>query len=260
LGAQEVHIVYRREKADMPAIQEEIAAAEEEGIPFHFLVTPVLVLGDRSVTGVRLQRQRLGEYDSSGRRRPVGIPGAEFDMPCDLLVPAIGQITWVDDESLGMIRKPTFEVGKAFEINVPGVFAAGDAVTGPATVVQAVAHGNQVALAVDAWLTSSQLGGIHYHPSRHDIPQTFNIEDYANARRPISRILSPTERSEQGGFAEVELVLEETVAQAEARRCLRCDLEWLERVGEPVPLPTPERVPESRSILSGQVSYGQTDD
>ena len=238
LGAQEVHVVYRRTRDDMPAIDEEVEGAMEEGIQFHFLATPVLVLGDQHVTGVRLQRQRLGEYDSSGRRRPVPIPGTEFDMPCDLLVPAIGQITWVDDESLGMIRKPTFDVGKAFEINVPGVFAAGDAVTGPATVVQAVAHGNQVALAVDAWLTTGQLGDVYYHPIRHDIPQLFNIEDYVNARRPVPTRLSTGERFEQPGFAEVELGLNETQVQAEARRCLRCDLEWLERIGEPVPSPT----------------------
>ena len=77
-------------------------------------------------------------------------------MPCDLLIPAIGQITWVDDESLGMHRRATFDVGKAFELNVPGVFAAGDAVGGPGTVVQSVGHGNLVAQAVDAWLTTGR--------------------------------------------------------------------------------------------------------
>ncbi len=71
----------------------------------HLLANPVLILGDRAVTGVRLQRQMLGDFDSSGRRRPVPIKGSEFDMPCDLLVPAIGQITWVDDESVGHASK-----------------------------------------------------------------------------------------------------------------------------------------------------------
>ena len=150
LGAGEVHVVYRRERDDMPATHEEIEGAEEEGVQFHFLVNPIAVLGDEHVTGVRLQRQRLGDYDSSGRRKPVPVPGTEFDMPCDLLIPAIGQITWVEDESLGIHRKATFDVGKAFELNVPGVFAAGDAVSGPGTVVQSVGHGNLVAQAVDA--------------------------------------------------------------------------------------------------------------
>jgi NADH-quinone oxidoreductase subunit F len=234
LGAQRVDVVYRRTREDMPAIPEEVEGAIEEGIPFHFLVTPVLVLGDQHVTGVRLQRQRLDDYDNSGRRRPVPIPGTEFDMPCNLLVPAIGQITWVDDESLGMIRKPSFDVGRAFEIHVPGVFAAGDAVLGPASVVDAVAHGNQVALAVDAWLMTGKLGGVAYHPIRHDVPQCFNVDDYVAARRAVPKILSPEARLKQPGFAEVELGFDEALAQAEARRCLRCDLEWLEHTGKQV--------------------------
>ncbi len=235
LGAKEVHVVYRRARDDMPATPEEVEGAMEEGVQFHFLTNPVLVLGDRRVTGVRLQRQRLGEYDSSGRRRPVPMPGTEFDMPCDLLVPAIGQITWVTDESLGMLRAATFEVGKAFELSIPGVFAAGDAVGGPATVVQAVAHGNQVALTVDHYLTTGELGGVYYHPQRHDVAQLYNVEDYANAHRPVPRMLTPEERFRRKGFAEVEMELDEHTIQEECKRCLRCDLEWLERIGEPLP-------------------------
>jgi NADH-quinone oxidoreductase subunit F len=235
LNAAEVHIVYRREEKDMPATREEVDGAMEEGVQFHFLVTPVAVLGDESVSGVRLQRQTLGDFDRSGRRSPVPIPGSEFNMGCDVLVPAIGQVTWVDDASLAMHRKSTFDVGKAFETNVPGVFAAGDAVSGPATVVQGVAHGNQVALAVDAWLTTGQLGDVYYHPKRHDISQLFNVEDYANARRPAPPMLSAEERRTRGGFEEVEGVYDERTVQEECKRCLRCDLEWLERIGEPMP-------------------------
>jgi NADH-quinone oxidoreductase subunit F len=235
VGAKEVTIVYRRTEHEMPAIKEEVKEAAEEGIQFHFLVTPVAILGNSSVTGVRLQRQTLGDFDKSGRRRPVPIPGSEFDMPCDILVPAIGQITWVDDESLTMHRRATFDVGKAFELEVPGVFAAGDAVSGPATVVQSVAHGNQVALTVDHWLQSGELGGVYYHPIRHDIPQLFNPEEYADARRPAPRILSPEERLTRHDFSEVEEVYDAQTMQEECKRCLRCDLEWLERIGEPMP-------------------------
>jgi NADH-quinone oxidoreductase subunit F len=236
LGAEEVDIVYRRTEHEMPAIREEVEGAKEEGIRFHFLVTPVAVLGDETVAGVRLQRQSLGDFDRSGRRRPVPIPGSEFDRPCDILVPAIGQVTWVDDESLGTHRKATFEVGKAFELDdVPGVFAAGDAVTGPATVVQAVAHGNQVALTVDAWLTTGKMGGVYYRPKRHDIPQLFNLDDYANARRPAPRMLSPEERLGRHEFSEIEAEYDARTIEEECKRCLRCDLEWLERIGEPMP-------------------------
>jgi NADPH-dependent glutamate synthase beta subunit-like oxidoreductase len=75
LGASEVHVLYRRERADMPATRGEIAAAEDEGVQFHFLVNPTMILGDDYVTGLRLQRQRLGDFDTSGRRKPVPIRG-----------------------------------------------------------------------------------------------------------------------------------------------------------------------------------------
>jgi NADH-quinone oxidoreductase subunit F len=233
LGAKEVHVVYRREKKDMPAIKEEITAAEEEGVQFHFLVTPVAALGDGALVGVRLQRQSLGDYDSSGRRRPVSIPGSEFDMACDVLVPAIGQVTSVDDESLAMHGKTAFKVGKSFETEIPGVFAAGDAVGGPATVVQAIAHGNQVAAAVDVWLTSGQLGGVMYQPKRHDIPQLFSFEEYAEVHRSTPQVLSPEERLARRDFSEVEMTFDEWTVREECKRCQRCDLEWLALTHKP---------------------------
>ncbi|MBN2241729.1 MAG: FAD-dependent oxidoreductase [Acidobacteria bacterium] len=235
LGAKEVSIVYRRSREQVPAQDEEFTATEQEGVRIHLLSNPVLVMGDASVTGVRLQRQELGDFDSSGRRRPVPVPGSEYDMPCDLLVPAIGQITWVEDESVGMSRKGSFQVGEAFNIDIPGVFAAGDAVTGPATVVQSVAHGNEVAITVDSWLKTGKLGGVYYRPGRHDIPQLFNIDDYAAASRPGIRMLTPEERIKRQDFSEVEEVLDEKTVQEECKRCLRCDMEWLERIGEPLP-------------------------
>jgi NADPH-dependent glutamate synthase beta subunit-like oxidoreductase len=236
LGAQEVHVVYRRERGDMPATLEEVEGAEEEGVQFHFLVTPVAILGDQAVAGVRLQRQQLGDYDSSGRRRPLPVVGTDFDMACDLLVPAIGQITWVEDESLGIHRKATFDVGKAFDLHVPGVFAAGDAVAGPGTVVESVGHGNLVAQAVDNWITSGRLSEVFVKPLRHDIPQLFDLDEYADAGRPTPTVLTPEERREVGGrFEEVEMIMDEHAVQEEAKRCLRCDLEWLERIGEPLP-------------------------
>ena len=235
LGAKEVHIVYRRDREQVPAQDAEFRATEEEGVIMNLLANPVLIHGDRAVTGIRLQRQMLGDFDSSGRRRPVPIKGSEFDMPCDLLVPAIGQITWVDDESVGMHRKDSFAVGKAFEIDLPGVFAAGDAVSGPATVVQGVAHGNHVAVAVDTWLTLGKLDGVYCRPVGHDIPQLFNLDDYANAHRPHEEELSPEERIGRQDLCEVEKCLGEKTIQEECKRCLRCDLEWLERIGQPMP-------------------------
>jgi NADH-quinone oxidoreductase subunit F len=237
LGAVEVHVVYRREERDMPARREEIEAAKEEGIQFHFLANPMAVLGHSTVTGIRLQRQTLGEFDSSGRRRPKLIAGSEFDIACDLIVPAIGQVTdfdWMQDNHIETNRVSTFKVGQAFETTLPGVFAAGDAVTGPSTVIEAVAQGNQVALAVDTWLATGKLDKVIYKPKRHDIAQHFNMEEYADARRPHPREL-PYEWRSASGFTEIEIGFDELMAQEEARRCLRCDLEWLERIGQPIP-------------------------
>lgn len=239
LGAAEVHVVYRREERDMPAHREEIEAAKEEGVQFHFLTNPMAVLGMATVTGIRLQRQALGEFDSSGRRRPKLIARSEFDLACDIIIPAIGQVTdfdWMQDNSIETNRASTFKVGSALETTVPGVFAAGDAVLGPASVIHAVAQGHTVALAVDAWVKGGKLERIVYKPKRHDIPWLVNPADYAQARRPVPRALPPDWRS-WSGFTEIEMGFDENMAREEAKRCLRCDLEWLERIGEPLPQP-----------------------
>ena len=241
LGAAEVHLAYRREERDMPAHKEEIEAAKEEGIQFHFLVSPTAGVGQSTVTGIQLQRQTPGEFDNSGRRRPRPIPNSEFDLPCDIVVQAIGQFTdfeWVQDNSIETDRLRTLKVGHALETTCPGVFAAGDCVSGPASVVEAVAQGNKSAIAVDTWLTSGKLGRIVYQPKRHDIAQCVDMEEYAHACRATPAVLPPEWRS--GEFVEVEIGFGEETAQEEAKRCLRCDLEWLEYVGEPIPQPLAE--------------------
>ena len=242
LGAAEVHVLYRREEKDMPALREEIEGTKEEGVQFHFLATPVAVLGDGTVSGVRVQRQRLGKFDASGRRRPEPIPGSEFDLACDFLIPAIGQSTdceCVEGEGIDTTGT-ALKAGEALDTNLPGVFAAGDAVKGPATIIEAVGQGNDVAWAVDTWLRTGKLERIPYRPSRYDVAQCFDIEEYADARRPLPRVIPPDERCPwEGSFVEVELGFDEETAQEEARRCLRCDVEWLQRVGEPIPEPSP---------------------
>jgi formate dehydrogenase beta subunit len=237
LGASEVHVLFRSEREDMTAMPEEIDAAEEDGVQFHFLVSRVEVLGEQAVTGVEALRQRLGEIDDSGRRRPEPIPGTEFKIPCEVVVPAIGELaTWVEDESLGLHQRAAFQVGKAAEINVPGVFAAGDAVTGPSTVVRAVAQGNLVAQSVDTWLTTGGLGDTYVRPKRHDIVQLFDLDAYAAAHRPAPLKLTPEQRRARGErLDERESLWDERTIQEECKRCLRCDLEWLERIGEPMP-------------------------
>ena len=248
LGASEVHVVYRRVEEDMPAHKEEIEGAKEEGVVFHFLVNPVGVLGNDRVVGIRIQRQKQAEFDNSGRRVVRPIPGSDFDLGCDVIIPAIGQTTdfdWLKDDAIETDRLSTIKVGNAMETSRVGIFAAGDAVSGPLTVIHAVAQGNKAALAVDQWLRTGKMERVMYEPKRHDYPQVVNIEDYAQARRPTPIMLSSPLRKQAllrtaeqragNGFEEVETGLDEKMAQAEASRCLRCDLEWMERVGLPIP-------------------------
>ena len=252
LGASEVHLIYRRQREDMPAHEEEIAAAEHEGTHFHFLANPLRVLGDGQVAGLVLQQQSLGDFDNSGRRRPMPVDGGEYTLDVDVVIPAIGQstdISWLATGGNGahppieMTRSSTFVVKDAFNTTRPGVFAAGDAVSGPATVIQAVAHGNQVAVAVDKWLKAGASAADwaaqpkpRYETPRPDIVQLYNLDDYANASRPHVPELPVEER--RGNFREVELGYDEHTAREEAKRCLRCDLEWLDVMKIPRPLVT----------------------
>ncbi len=242
LGAKQVHVVYRREREDMPAHAEEIEAAMAEGIQFHFLANPSKVLGNGRVTGVVIQRQKLADFDSSGRRRPTPKDGDEFTLDVDVLIPAIGQTTdlsWMSSDPQGAssgietTKASTFAVKDAFNTTRPGVFAAGDAVSGPATVIQAVAQGNLAAVAVDRWLKTGELTKPRYETPRPDIVQLYNLDDYANARRPVMPEIGVAERA--GNFREVEPGYDERTAREEAKRCLRCDLEWLDLIKIPRP-------------------------
>jgi NADH-quinone oxidoreductase subunit F len=238
LGASEVHVIYRRRWEDMPAYPEEIEAAEEEGTIFHFLTNPTRILGEISVTGVECLNHTLGEFDRSGRRRPLPVPGSEFVIELDVLIPAIGQVPdqgWASGEAaLELQRDGTFAVSDALCTTRPGVFAAGDVVLGPASVVQAVAQGNAVARAVDRYLATGEMEKVVTLPSYEAgeyavVEQPFNLDDYAEARRPQMPMLPVEER--QGHFHEVELGMDEHTVQEECKRCLRCDLEWLEEMG-----------------------------
>ena len=168
--------------------------AEEEGLQLHFLVNPTRVIGNGRVTGLELVRQELGDFDASARRRPIPIEGSEFVLPVDIVIAAIGQSTDVrcaEDCGVAFNRNTTVQVGRDFAATKPGVFAAGDAVLGPATVVEAVAQGNEVALAVDAYLQNgtpiSKEGWLDYT----DVPLTWVMEDYAEAVRAEVPVRTP---------------------------------------------------------------------
>ena len=226
LGASEVNLVYRRTRADMPAQDLEVEEAEEEGIRFQFLTTPTAVLGDTKVMGLELQPQELGEFDRSGRRRPMPIEGAGYLVDVDIVIPAIGQmpdLSCLNGDIPEVARNHTFKVGRKLETSRPGVFAAGDAVLGPATVIEAVAQGNKVALAVDEYLRDGHPQSKEEWLAYRTIELKYNMEDYAEAKRPAMPVQAPRERIKN--FGQIELSYSETVACEEAKRCLRCDIE-----------------------------------
>ena len=161
LGAEEVRVAYRRTEAEMPARDEEIEHAKEEGIVFDFLVSPVELLGNDEgwLTGVRFQRMELGEPDDSGRRRPVPIEGDIFDLQADVVIVAIGNspnpLLPATESRLEQTRWGTLAVDETTgRTTMPGVFAGGDIVTGGATVILAMGAGRVAAASINEYLES----------------------------------------------------------------------------------------------------------
>lgn len=158
LGAERAIILYRRSEAEMPARIEEIKHAKEEGIEFILLAAPLEILGDEQgwVTGLRCQKMELGEPDASGRRRPVPIPGTEFELEVDVVVNAIGTranpLLTASAPNLQLSRKGNIETDNNGATNLAGVFAGGDIVRGGATVILAMGDGKNAAAAIDAYL------------------------------------------------------------------------------------------------------------
>ena len=222
LGAQ-VDILYRRSRLEMPAASYEVDAAEDEGVSLTFLVAPVRVLGENGhVTGVECIRMQLGEPDSSGRRRPVPIPESEFTIEVDTLIAAIGQN--VDTEGFGVERTRWGSVkvdSLTLETSSPGVFAGGDAVLGPASVVEAVGSGIQAAESIHRYLRGLDMrdGRRVSWPKPEDI-RVQPLSEVRYARRVQNPELPVAERVKN--FSEVELGLTVDQAIAEAQRCLNC--------------------------------------
>ncbi|HEY0868089.1 MAG TPA: FAD-dependent oxidoreductase [Fimbriimonas sp.] len=168
LGVEEVTLIYRRSEEQMPAFRHEVEAARAEGVRFHFLTAPLRFLGETSVTGIECLRMELGEPDSSGRPRPVAVPGSEFVVDVDTVVKAIGQRPRTELlETLGVECKwGNVVVGPDMATSVAGVFAGGDCINGGSTVVEAVAHGKAAAESIHAYLSGETKAPVEKRPVR----------------------------------------------------------------------------------------------
>ena len=222
LGAKTVTVVYRRSRAEMPANPWEIEEAEEEGVEFQYLAAPVSVKSDgKKAVALVCNRMRLGEPDKSGRRRPEPIPGSEFEVPADVIIPAIGQTMDIDFLK-GIVEANKNGTIKAdpltLETSAAGVFAGGDVVRGPASIVQAVGHGHAAAISIDRFLSKKDL-----REGRGETPAVAPEPDTRWAvprNRVTQKRLSPEKR--KTNFTEVVLPFTKEEAIAEAERCLSC--------------------------------------
>ena len=234
MGAPKVSIVYRRTQSEMPAEPEEVEDAGEEGIEFHFLTQPIEILErDNKMTGLKCIRMELGEPDKSGRRRPVPVQGSEFVLEADTLIPAIGQTSALDfispDDGIEITRHVTIKVDPSTMMTSrPGIFAAGDVVSGPLTVVHALAGGKRAARMIHEYVTAGKC-----NPSDSQWMEDLiaKIEEnhgvLVTARTPsreggkVSTMkLEPRERIDS--FREVDSGLTQKGSFIEASRCLRC--------------------------------------
>ncbi len=253
LGASDVAILYRRSRHEMPAIPEEVEETDQEGIRLEFLTAPVEVLAENGrVSGLRCVRMRLGAPDESGRRRPEVIPGSDYTVDVDMVIPALGQaaeLSFLGDRA--QVERGRIAINEAGAISrspsgadrwPQGVFAGGDAATGFGTVAHAIGSGKRAALAIDRYLRGQALEGFppltaHLRVAPRDVDPTvvrfedINLAYFTEEPRTVQPQRPAAERVK--GFGEVNLGYTEGDALKEAERCFscgvcnQCDTCWL---------------------------------
>lgn len=224
LGVKEVVVLYRRTRAEMPACPEEVGEALREGVEFIFLANPTKITSENGKIKLECIRMELGELDSSGRRRPIPIEGSEFVMEIDTVIPAIGQMPEIPDAfEIEVGRRGTVQVdSNTLETSRKGVFAGGDAVSGAATVIEAIASGRKAASSIDQHLGGNGIIDEELIPPEECDLFLGRCEGFSDSLREMPKHIPMAERLST--FKEVELSYLEEVAIREAKRCLRCDL------------------------------------
>ncbi len=225
LGAEEVYLVYRRTKEEMPAAEWEIQEAEEEGVRVLYLIAPQEILVENGkVRGLRCRNHFLGDSDESGRRRPQPVEGAEFVLDVDMVIPAVSQapdLSFLKDSQTQLSRQDSLNVDPdTCSTSVKGLFAGGDVTGGSATVIGAVTAGKRAALSINAYLNGIP---VPEAPERSTVDKRDVIRrnrDEAPAARVAIPHIAPDKR--RTAFGEIAGDLTEEEAVAEAKRCLAC--------------------------------------
>jgi NADPH-dependent glutamate synthase beta subunit-like oxidoreductase/coenzyme F420-reducing hydrogenase delta subunit/Pyruvate/2-oxoacid:ferredoxin oxidoreductase delta subunit len=226
LGSEKVTIVYRRSRKEMPANEAEIIETEREGIKIYYLAAPVRIISENGkMKALECVKMKLGKSDESGRRRPLPIPNSEFKIKADTIISAISQqpdLAFLDEEKALTITKwNTFAVdATTMETNRPGIFAGGDAVTGPNTVIDAIAQGHTAGDSIHRYLRGESLEPVAILQNSFETEIVTDL----NKREKITRASMPGLEvpKRAGNFKEVELGFDEKAAISEAQRCLRC--------------------------------------
>jgi NADPH-dependent glutamate synthase beta subunit-like oxidoreductase/ferredoxin len=232
-GAEHVTIAYRRTRSELVVDEEELGETEREGVALEFLVSPIELLGeDGRLTGVRFIRNRLGEPDASGRRSPVPIPGSEFVVPAETVIPAVSQaadLSFLPVEASFEVNRGRLKVDAAtYATNIRGVFACGDFVTGPTTLIESAGHGKKAAYAIDRYLDGRT--DVTVTPNvkitgswRHEMPEFYDV--LPRQHIPVLDLAARMPSTDPGvNFSTpVELGYDATAAVVESTRCLMCN-------------------------------------
>jgi NADH-quinone oxidoreductase subunit F len=230
-GAETVTIFYRREKKDMPAIAEEIESAEEEGIQLHCLTVPTKILGKNGkVAGLECIRMELKEFDRSGRRTPYPIEGSEYRVDVDTVIEAIGQrpdTSFIGGNGIKIGRGGTIVADpRTLATDRKGVFAGGDALTGPQTVIEAIAAGQRAACSIKRYLQGRELSPLLQRDGYKPIAVSSQPPTEEETRERARVRAAEVHKSDRiTSFKEIVLPYTAEEASTEASRCLRCDLE-----------------------------------
>ncbi len=228
MGAREVTILYRRTRREMPAYEEEIKEAEHEGVKIYYLVAPVKINGEKGkVKSIECIKMIPGEFDMDGRQKPVPLKNSNFYLDVDTVIPAIGEFSDVTElfTGLDVETKPdgTISCNKNGATSIPGVFSGGDVVSGPNTVINAIAEGERAAVNIDQYLTKDRTR--KYPWREHKKVDTFFNPEKEPVKYKMQKHSTLSSDKRFNNFDEVELCYSKSIAIKEAKRCLRCDLE-----------------------------------
>lgn len=241
LGSKNVTIIYRRTRAEMPAAEEEINGALEEGIHLEYLAAPGKIWSENNKLKLECIRMELGEADASGRRRPVPVKNSEFTATYDNIISAIGQALHVPENfNITTGKGNIIQTDNNSLTNRSGVFAGGDAVTTPASVISAITSGRQGAIAIDKYLGGNGVIDEQLAPVEEVIPWLGCAEGFARLKRQEITSLPASERCIS--FAEVEKGYDRKTSALESNRCLQCDLRM--KI-------TPVKLPPKRGTTKG---------